>query len=121
MNAAVIRPFHWHPDFYTMELPVRDGEVQRDPSQNITKFAIVDRFSGEAKISKMFWRGCGPRDAGNRARLLGRARQAQYLDGRLVRRRDGEGRQRAGGDPWRLGAGARGRSSSRPCASRSAG
>ena len=60
MNAAVIRPFHWHPDFYTMELPVRDGEVQRDPSQSITKFAIVDRFSGEAKISKMFWRGCGP-------------------------------------------------------------
>jgi adenine deaminase len=61
MHAAVIRPFHWHPEFYTMELPVRDGEVQRDPSESITKFAIVDRFSGEAKISKMFWRGCGPR------------------------------------------------------------
>src|SRR3984957_1259302 len=60
MQAAVIRPFHWHPDFYMMQLPVRDGEVQRDPSQNITKFAIVDRFSGEAKVSKMFWRGCGP-------------------------------------------------------------
>jgi adenine deaminase len=60
MNAAVIRPFHWHPHFYKIELPVRDGEVQRDSSQNITKFAIVDRFSGEAKISKMFWRGCGP-------------------------------------------------------------
>ena len=60
MKAAVIRPFHWHPDFYTMELPVRDGEVQRLPSEAITKFAIVDRFSGEAKISKMFWRGCGP-------------------------------------------------------------
>ncbi len=28
MQAAVIRPFHWHPDFYTMDLPVRDGEVQ---------------------------------------------------------------------------------------------
>jgi adenine deaminase len=61
MKAAVIRPFHWHPDFYTMELPVRDGEVQRDPSENITKFAIVDRFSGDARVSKMFWRGCGPR------------------------------------------------------------
>ncbi len=60
MKAAVIRPFHWHPDFYTLELPVRDGEVQRDPERNITKFAIVDRFSGEARISKMFWRGCGP-------------------------------------------------------------
>ncbi len=61
MKAAVIRPFHWHPDFYTMDLPVRDGEVQRDFSENITKFAIVDRFSGEAKVAKMFWRGCGPR------------------------------------------------------------
>jgi adenine deaminase len=62
MSSAVIRPFHWHPDFYTMELPVVDGEVQRLDSENLTKFAIVDRFSGEGKISKMFWRGCGPRD-----------------------------------------------------------
>ncbi len=30
--------------------------------ENITKFAIVDRFSGQAQIAKMFWRGCGPRD-----------------------------------------------------------
>ena len=62
MKAAVLRPFHWHPDFYTMELPVADGQVQRDPGENITKFAIVDRFSGEGRTSKMFWRGCGPRD-----------------------------------------------------------
>lgn len=62
MNAAVIRPFHWHPDFYTMELPVADGAVQRLQSENLTKFAIVDRFSGEGKVSKMFWRGCGPAD-----------------------------------------------------------
>jgi adenine deaminase len=44
-----------------MDLPVRAGEVQRDASENITKFAIVDRFSGDAKVAKMFWRGCGPR------------------------------------------------------------
>ena len=62
MNAAVIRPFHWHPDFYTIEMPVADGEVQRLHAETITKFAIVDRFSGEGKVSKMFWRGCGPRD-----------------------------------------------------------
>ena len=62
MTSAVIRPFHWHPDFYTMQLPVENGEVQRLQSENLTKFAIVDRFSGEGKISKMFWRGCGPRD-----------------------------------------------------------
>jgi adenine deaminase len=62
MRAAVIRPFHWHPDFYTMDLPVEDGAVQRLASENLTKFAIVDRFSGVGKVSKMFWRGCGPRD-----------------------------------------------------------
>jgi adenine deaminase len=45
-----------------MELPVVDGEVQRLEGENLTKFAIVDRFSGEGKTSKMFWRGCGPRD-----------------------------------------------------------
>ena len=33
MKAAVIRPFHWHPEFYTLELPVRDGAVQRDSSR----------------------------------------------------------------------------------------
>jgi adenine deaminase len=63
MQAAVIRPFHWHPEFFTIEMPVEGGEVQRLASENITKFAIVDRFSGEGKVSKMFWRGCGPRDA----------------------------------------------------------
>lgn len=62
MKAAVIRPFHWHPDFYTMDLPVADGAVQRLESENLTKFAIIDRFSGEGRTSKMFWRGCGPRD-----------------------------------------------------------
>ena len=30
MQAAVLRPFHWHEDFITMELPVADGAVQRD-------------------------------------------------------------------------------------------
>ena len=63
MQAAVIRPFHWHPVFYEMTLPVVDGAVQRLDSENLTKFAIVDRFSGQGQISKMFWRGCGPRDA----------------------------------------------------------
>jgi adenine deaminase len=62
MHAALLRPFHWTDGFITTELPVRDGAVQRDPARNITKFAIVDRFSGDAQISKMFWLGCGPRD-----------------------------------------------------------
>ena len=61
MNAALLRPFHWHDDFITMELPVADGQVQRDAGRNVTKFAIVDRFSGEGKTSAMFWLGTGPR------------------------------------------------------------
>ncbi|MBZ9938912.1 amidohydrolase family protein [Mesorhizobium sp. BR1-1-16] len=60
-KAALLRPFHWHDDFITMDLPVADGAVQRDESRNVTKFAIVDRFSGEAKVAKMFWLGTGPR------------------------------------------------------------
>lgn len=61
MQAALLRPFHWTDDFITTELPVEDGEVQRDATRNITKFAIIDRFSGEAKTAKMFWLGTGPR------------------------------------------------------------
>ncbi|OIQ27614.1 MAG: adenosine deaminase [Alphaproteobacteria bacterium MedPE-SWcel] len=62
MQAAVLRPFHWADDFLTFEMPVRNGEVQRDASRNLTKFAIIDRYSGLASVSKMFWLGCGPRD-----------------------------------------------------------
>lgn len=60
MQAAVLRPFHWADDFLTYELPVENGHVQRDSSRNITKFAIVDRFSGSKSVSKMFWVGTGP-------------------------------------------------------------
>jgi adenine deaminase len=61
MQAALLRPFHWADDFIEMELPVADGLVQRDPERNVTKFAIVDRFSGEGRVAKMFWLGTGPR------------------------------------------------------------
>ncbi len=61
MSAAVLRPFHWSDEFITMDLAVKDGMVQRDASRNVTKFAIVDRFSGAGKTSKMFWLGTGPK------------------------------------------------------------
>jgi adenine deaminase len=61
MQAALLRPFHWDDNFIFMELPVKDGLVQRDESRNITKFAVVDRFSGTGKTGKMFWLGTGPR------------------------------------------------------------
>ncbi|MGJ8583354.1 MAG: adenine deaminase [Marinosulfonomonas sp.] len=62
MHAALLRPFHWDDDFIRTVLPVKDGQVQRAPDRNITKFSIVDRFSGYGKTSKMFWLGTGPRD-----------------------------------------------------------
>lgn len=61
MTAALLRPFHWDDDFITMDLPVANGHVQRDPDRNVTKFAIVDRFSAKGKTSAMFWLGTGPR------------------------------------------------------------
>ncbi len=67
MTAAVLRPFHWSDDFLTYELPVRDGLVQRDTGKNITKFAIVDRFSGTKSVSKMFWVGTGMLPVNNKA------------------------------------------------------
>ncbi|PWJ22127.1 adenine deaminase [Jannaschia seohaensis] len=63
VTAALLRPFHWEPEFLTAELPVVDGLVQRDTAQTITKFAIVDRYGGGG-VSKMFWRGTGPATPG---------------------------------------------------------
>lgn len=60
MKAALLRPFHWADDFIETELPVENGHVQRDTARNITKFAIVDRYSGEGRVARMFWLGCGP-------------------------------------------------------------
>ena len=64
VTAALLRPFHWEPDFLTATLPVVDGIVQRDTAETITKFAIVDRFAGTGAVSKMFWRGTGPATPG---------------------------------------------------------
>jgi adenine deaminase len=60
MTAALLRPFHFRDEFITMELPAADGAVQRDSARNVTKFAIVDRFTGDGRLSTMFWVGCGP-------------------------------------------------------------
>jgi adenine deaminase len=65
MQAAVLQPFHWDDDFLTYELPVKDGEVQRDPGRQITKWALVDRYRGDGSVARMFWTGCGPRNPDN--------------------------------------------------------
>jgi adenine deaminase len=61
VTAAVLKPFHFEPDFLTATLPVKDGVVQRDAAQQITKVALLDRYSGRTRISRMFWREVGPR------------------------------------------------------------
>ncbi|MFN6979858.1 MAG: adenine deaminase C-terminal domain-containing protein, partial [Gemmobacter sp.] len=60
VQAAVLRPFHWADDFLIEELPVSGDLVQRDAARAITKFAVVDRYSGAGRVGRMFWRGCGP-------------------------------------------------------------
>ncbi len=120
MQAAVIRPFHWHPDFYTFELPVRDGAVQRDASETITKFAIVDRFSGDGRVSKMFWRGCGPRTPDTALACSVAHDKHNIWVRRLLRRGDGQGRQCAGRHCRAAGRWCARANSPPPCASRSA-
>lgn len=61
MKAALLRPFHWDDAFIETELKVEDGHVQRDAGRNITKFAVVDRYSGKGRVARMFWLGCGPK------------------------------------------------------------
>jgi adenine deaminase len=64
MQAAVIRPFHWNQEFLTFEMQVREGAVLRDADRMLTKFSIVDRYAGDAKVASMFWLGCGPKTEG---------------------------------------------------------
>jgi adenine deaminase len=59
VKAAVVPPFHYEKDFFTVELKVVDGLVQRDDSRAITKVALLDRYSGKTRISKMFWQDVG--------------------------------------------------------------
>jgi adenine deaminase len=62
MRAALLRPFHWNQEYIETELPVVEGKVQRATDRMITKFALVDRYSGQGRLGAMFWIGCGPAD-----------------------------------------------------------
>jgi adenine deaminase len=59
VQAAVVPPFHHQKDFFTVELPVKDGFVQRDETHAITKVALLDRYSGRTRVSRMFWKDVG--------------------------------------------------------------
>lgn len=61
VTAAIQAPFYTLPDQRTATLQVIDGVVQRDPVHDITKVAIVDRYTGSGNLGKMFWTGLGPK------------------------------------------------------------
>ena len=60
VSAALMEPFFFLDRFPTGELPVIDGLVHSDPSQGVSKVAVVDRYSGAGEVSKMFWKNVGP-------------------------------------------------------------
>ena len=40
-----------------LDLPVRDGKVQPDPTQDVMKIAVLDRYEGSGRIGKAFVQG----------------------------------------------------------------
>jgi adenine deaminase len=63
VTAAIQSPNYTEPEQKTATLAVLDGVVQRDIDHEIVKVAIVDRYTGTAKLGKMFWTGLGPKTA----------------------------------------------------------
>jgi len=59
VQAAILAPSYFKPDFMTETLRVREGAVERDADRRITKIALLDRYSGRKRISRMFWRDVG--------------------------------------------------------------
>jgi adenine deaminase len=59
VTAAILEATAHREEFLTATLPVVDGLVQRDVAQSITKVALLDRYSGRTRISKMFWKDVG--------------------------------------------------------------
>ena len=63
--VALMRPFYFEPGFMTDRLPVVDGVVLPQPERAISKVAVVDRYKGNAAVSRMFWRDVGPLTPGS--------------------------------------------------------
>jgi adenine deaminase len=61
VTAAIQAPNYTDPEQKTATLPVVNGVVQRDIAHDIVKVAIVDRYTGKAKLGKMFFTGLGPK------------------------------------------------------------
>jgi adenine deaminase len=61
VTAAIQSPNYTDAEQKTAILRVVNGVVQRDIEHDIVKVAIVDRYTGKAKLGKMFWTGLGPK------------------------------------------------------------
>ncbi len=61
VQAALLQPFYFLPEFPVATLAVRDAQVQRDPSAEISKVAVIDRHHASGNIGRLFWQGIGPR------------------------------------------------------------
>lgn len=59
MTVAVLEPFYFG-DLQEATLPVINGKLEADPAKGIIKSAMVDRYHGNASLSKAFWRTVGP-------------------------------------------------------------
>tara|TARA_R110000751_G_scaffold3930_4_gene18420 strand:- start:13978 stop:15954 length:1977 start_codon:yes stop_codon:yes gene_type:complete len=62
VEAAILQPFWFKPDFMTRTLPVSsNGTVDANPKEGLIKVAMVDRYHGTAAVSKMIWQNVGPK------------------------------------------------------------
>jgi adenine deaminase len=59
VTAAILEATAHPEEFAQATLPVEGGVVQRDEAQGITKVALLDRYSGKTRVSKMFWKDVG--------------------------------------------------------------
>ena len=63
VTAALLAPFYREPEYMTATLTVKDGQVQRDEANSISKFCIVDRYNAQPNpVACMFWKDIGPSD-----------------------------------------------------------
>lgn len=66
VDVALVEPFWFAPDFIKDTMPVAaDGTVRADSARGITKVAVVDRYQGDGRVAKMFWRNAGPKTPGS--------------------------------------------------------
>jgi len=120
VKAAILKPRHFEDNFYHHRAAGgRRRWCSATPTRKITKMAMVSTATPARPRSRACSGRRSPAHARYRARLLGRARQAQRLDHGQQRRRDGARGQHAGCDDggWVLSSTARSR---RRCGSRSA-